>query len=133
MAARTLIHLPPLSKKGDVIEVRTMIAHAMETGYRPGADGKVLPRDLIRRFVCTYDDGATREVLDSAARKLLDGSVLHWQRRNIAHGSLHGIVHLSTKWQRVGRRLIVDVAVSLVCSGTREPPSHLHVVVDRLV
>ena len=66
MAARTLIHLPPLSKKGDVIEVRTMIAHAMETGYRPGADGKVLPRDLIRRFVCTYDDGTTREVVFQA-------------------------------------------------------------------
>lgn len=66
MAARTLINLPPLSRKGDVIEVRTMIAHTMETGYRPGADGKILPRNLIRRFTCTYDDGATREVVFQA-------------------------------------------------------------------
>jgi len=64
--ARTLIHLPPLSNKGDVIEVRAMIAHPMETGYRPGPDGKVLPRDLIRSFRCTYDDGATRALVFQA-------------------------------------------------------------------
>lgn len=61
--ARTLINLPPAPKKGDVIEVRTLIAHPMETGYRPGADGKVLPRDLIRRFSCLYDDGNSRELV----------------------------------------------------------------------
>jgi sulfur-oxidizing protein SoxZ len=33
-----------------VIEVRTMIAHPMETGYRPGCRWQGLPRDLIRRF-----------------------------------------------------------------------------------
>ena len=44
--ARTLINLPPAPKKGDVIEIRAMIAHPMETGYRPGSDGKVLARDL---------------------------------------------------------------------------------------
>ena len=31
------------------------IAHPMETGFRPGADGKVLPRDIIRRFTCRLD------------------------------------------------------------------------------
>ncbi|MBC7704207.1 MAG: thiosulfate oxidation carrier complex protein SoxZ, partial [Rhodoferax sp.] len=41
-------------------------AHSMETGYRPGADGKVVPRDLIRRFSCTYDDGATRQLVFGA-------------------------------------------------------------------
>lgn len=64
--ARTLINLPPAPKKGDVIEIRAMIAHPMETGYRPGSDGKVLARDLIRRFTCTYDDGATRELVFQA-------------------------------------------------------------------
>jgi sulfur-oxidizing protein SoxZ len=66
MAARTLIQIPPLSRKGDVIEVRTMIAHPMETGYRPGADGKVLARNLIRRFSCAYDDGVSRELVFQA-------------------------------------------------------------------
>jgi sulfur-oxidizing protein SoxZ len=64
--ARTLINLPPAPKKGEVIEIRAMIAHPMETGYRPGPDGKVMPRDLIRRFTCLYDDGASRELVFQA-------------------------------------------------------------------
>ena len=53
--ARALIHMPPTARKGDVIEIRALIAHPMETGYRPGADGRVLPRDIIRRFTCRYN------------------------------------------------------------------------------
>ena len=37
------------------MELRATIAHPMETGYRPGADGRVLPRDILRRFTCRYD------------------------------------------------------------------------------
>lgn len=64
--ARTLINLPPSPKRGEVIEVRTLIAHPMETGYRPGPDGKILPRDLVRRFSCLYDDGNSRELVFEA-------------------------------------------------------------------
>lgn len=64
--ARTLITVPPSAKRGDVIEIRALIQHPMETGYRPGADGKILPRDLIRRFTCRYDDGASNEIIFSA-------------------------------------------------------------------
>ena len=53
--ARTLIQAPAAAKRGDVIEIRTLIAHPMETGYRAGTEGKVLPRDIIRRFTCRYD------------------------------------------------------------------------------
>lgn len=53
--ARALIHMPTTARKGEVIEVRALIAHPMETGYRPGADGRVLPRDIIRRFACRYN------------------------------------------------------------------------------
>lgn len=53
--ARTLIQAPPSARKGEVVEVRVTIAHPMETGYRPGADGRVLPRDIIRRFSCRYN------------------------------------------------------------------------------
>jgi len=64
--ARTLITLPAQIRRDEVIEVRTLVAHPMETGYRPGADGKVLPRDLIRRFSCTFDDGVTKDLVFSA-------------------------------------------------------------------
>lgn len=52
--ARTLIQAPASARRGEVVEVRVTIAHPMETGYRPGADGRVLPRDIIRRFSCRY-------------------------------------------------------------------------------
>jgi len=53
--ARALIHIPATAKRGEVIEIRALIGHPMETGYRPGADGKIVPRDIIRKFVCRYN------------------------------------------------------------------------------
>jgi sulfur-oxidizing protein SoxZ len=53
--ARTLITIPASARRGEVIEIRTLINHAMETGYRRDSDGQMLPRDLIRRFTCRYD------------------------------------------------------------------------------
>ena len=64
--ARTLITAPKSARRGDIIEIRVLIQHPMETGYRPGSDGKVLPRDLVRRFVCRYDDGMSNDVVFSA-------------------------------------------------------------------
>lgn len=55
MAARTLIHIPRSAARGEVVAVRTLIQHPMESGYRPGADGEVVPRDILRRFTCRYD------------------------------------------------------------------------------
>jgi sulfur-oxidizing protein SoxZ len=54
--ARALITMPSTAKKGDVIEIRALIAHPMETGYRPGADGKILARNIIVHFSCSYGD-----------------------------------------------------------------------------
>lgn len=53
--ARALVNVPAAARAGDVIEVRALISHPMETGFRPGADGKTLPRDIIRKFSCRYD------------------------------------------------------------------------------
>ena len=53
--ARTLIDLPASAKRGDVIEIKATIGHPMETGYRAGEDGKVLPRNIIRKFTCRYN------------------------------------------------------------------------------
>jgi sulfur-oxidizing protein SoxZ len=35
--------------------IKTLIAHQMETGYRLGPTGAAIPRDIINRFVCTYN------------------------------------------------------------------------------
>ena len=53
--ARALIHVPPTAKRGEVIEIKTLISHVMETGYRIGVTGVPIPRDIIDRFVCSYD------------------------------------------------------------------------------
>jgi sulfur-oxidizing protein SoxZ len=53
--ARTLINAPSSAKRGDIIEIRATIGHPMETGFRPGDDGKILPRNLIKRFSCRYN------------------------------------------------------------------------------
>ncbi|HEY8565802.1 MAG TPA: thiosulfate oxidation carrier complex protein SoxZ [Beijerinckiaceae bacterium] len=54
MAARVLVNVPPTAKRGEVVEIKALIAHPMETGYRVGPEGQMLPRDIITRFSCTY-------------------------------------------------------------------------------
>ncbi len=53
--ARALITLPTSARHGEAIEIRALISHPMETGYRHDADGAPLARDIIRRFTCRYD------------------------------------------------------------------------------
>ncbi len=53
--ARTLITVPKTARRGDIVEIRALVGHPMETGYRNDADGRRLPRDIIRRFSCHYD------------------------------------------------------------------------------
>ena len=50
-----LINVPPRAKRGQVIEIKTLMSHVMETGFRPSSIGVLLPRDIITEFVCTYD------------------------------------------------------------------------------
>jgi len=55
--ARALITMPKTARAGDVIEVRALVQHAMETGYRRSSEGALLPRDLIRRFTFSFVEG----------------------------------------------------------------------------
>jgi sulfur-oxidizing protein SoxZ len=53
--ARTLINVPARAKRGEIIEIKTLIQHDMETGYRVGSNGNLLLRDIITDFVCKYN------------------------------------------------------------------------------
>jgi sulfur-oxidizing protein SoxZ len=53
--ASALINVPERAKRGDIIEIRTLVSHPMETGFRRTQLGAVVPRDIIRTFVCTYN------------------------------------------------------------------------------
>jgi len=53
--ASALINVPARAKRGEIIEIKTLISHVMETGFRRTQVGAVIPRNIIRRFVCTYN------------------------------------------------------------------------------
>ena len=53
MVAR--VQIPQRAKRGDVIEVRIVIQHAMETGFRRDAVGQLIKRNVINIFSCRYN------------------------------------------------------------------------------
>ena len=50
-----LIDVPASVKKGEVFIVKVVLSHIMETGYRRDITGKVIARNIIRRFTADYD------------------------------------------------------------------------------
>lgn len=55
MSVRTLIDMPRRARRGETLEVRAMIGHPMETGYRRGSDGERLPRNILTEFSCSFE------------------------------------------------------------------------------
>ena len=53
--ARALIKVPARAKRGEVIEIKTLISHEMETGFRYSTTGVAIPRDIITTFVASYN------------------------------------------------------------------------------
>ena len=53
--ASALINVPKKAKRGEIIEIKTLMSHIMETGYRRTAEGAVVPRDIITSFTCRYN------------------------------------------------------------------------------
>jgi sulfur-oxidizing protein SoxZ len=53
--AQALVNVPARAKRGEIVEIKTLISHVMETGYRRTQLGAAIPRDIIRLFVCTYN------------------------------------------------------------------------------
>ena len=48
------IKLPESAKVGEVIEVKTLISHVMETGQRKTPDGQPIPREIINTFTAKF-------------------------------------------------------------------------------
>jgi sulfur-oxidizing protein SoxZ len=46
--------LPSAAAKGEIFKVKSIINHQMETGFRHDAQGRVIPRKIIHKFVCRY-------------------------------------------------------------------------------
>lgn len=43
------------AKKGEIVEVKALVSHIMETGQRKDSAGKVIPRKILNKFTCTVN------------------------------------------------------------------------------
>jgi sulfur-oxidizing protein SoxZ len=55
MTARVLVNVPPKAARGEIIQVKTLVAHVMEPGFRASHNGRLLPRDIITLMTCIYN------------------------------------------------------------------------------
>ena len=53
--ARSIVSVPGRAKRGEVVGIKALVGHEMETGFRHTDRGVPIPRDIIRTFVCTYN------------------------------------------------------------------------------
>lgn len=49
------IKVPAKAKRGEVVQIRCMIMHPMENGFRFDSQGTYVPIHLIDTFVCRYN------------------------------------------------------------------------------
>jgi sulfur-oxidizing protein SoxZ len=55
MAEKPRIKLPKEAKKGEVIQIKTLVSHIMESGQRKDKDGNTIPRKIINKFTCEFN------------------------------------------------------------------------------
>ena len=53
--ANALINAPKTARRGDTIEIKALILHPMETGFRPGTNGTIIPRNIIEHFSARWN------------------------------------------------------------------------------
>ena len=54
--AKPRVRVPKTAKKGEIITIKTLISHKMESGQRKDKKtGKKIPRKIINKFDCTLN------------------------------------------------------------------------------
>lgn len=53
--ANVLVNAPRTASRGAVVEIKALIQHPMETGFRTGPNGSLFPRNIIQRFTATWN------------------------------------------------------------------------------
>ena len=49
------VRVPATAKAGELIEIKTLISHEMESGQRKDSSGKVVPRKIINKFTAAFN------------------------------------------------------------------------------
>lgn len=53
--AKPRVKVPKSASAGDIINIKTLISHIMESGQRKDKDGNVIPRKIINKFACEFN------------------------------------------------------------------------------
>ena len=56
------VKVPKKAEAGEVITIKTLISHPMESGQRKDSDGNTIPRSIINRFTCELNDNMIIDV-----------------------------------------------------------------------
>ena len=125
--ASALINVPAKAKRGDIIEIKTLMSHIMETGYRHMASGELIPRDIITGFTCRYQrrgDLSRRPV--PGDRRQSFHHVLHDGDRErqvrVRMDRRQGIFRDRVRVDHGRMRLARAIAVALLAAWPRLPP-----------
>lgn len=54
-SVRPRVRVPRSASAGEVITIKTLISHPMESGQRKDDDGNIIPRRIINRFTCEFN------------------------------------------------------------------------------
>ena len=49
------VKAPKKAEAGEVVTLKTLISHKMESGQRKDKEGNLIPRSIINRFVCDFN------------------------------------------------------------------------------
>lgn len=52
---KTRIKIPATATRGQIVEIKTLTEHPMESGQRKDAEGRPVPRKILNKLVCTFN------------------------------------------------------------------------------
>lgn len=55
MASKPRVKVPKSAAAGDVVTIKTLISHDMESGQRKDKEGNVIPRQIINKFTAEFN------------------------------------------------------------------------------
>ncbi|MEC5289205.1 thiosulfate oxidation carrier complex protein SoxZ [Aurantimonas sp. C2-6-R+9] len=55
MASKPRVKVPKSAEAGEVVTIKTLISHDMESGQRKDKEGNVIPRQIINKFTAEFN------------------------------------------------------------------------------
>jgi len=55
MASKPRIKVPKAAAAGDIITIKTLLSHKMESGQRKDKEGNIVPRMIVNKFTCEFN------------------------------------------------------------------------------